>query len=151
MLNLIKSSAFRTALATWLSKQCDEEPDDQEMPSDGGTQGAEVLMPKLMGHGVEGPVVDPKPVSRPPAKWSQTRHGTLQCLKLMGLGAWPSGGRRIEMADGKHSPTRRRGTARRRPQAISKVNNRCWIRSDKCSGRNTTPQRHSVGLRGLGG
>ena len=58
---------------------------------------------------------------------NQTRHETPHCLRLTTLGAWPRGGFLTGMADGKHSPTMRRGTARRRPQAISKVNNRYWI------------------------
>lgn len=36
----LQSSEFRTALATWLSKQCDEEPDSEEMRSHDGARGS---------------------------------------------------------------------------------------------------------------
>ena len=77
----LQSSAFRTALATWLSKQCDEGLDDEEMQSGDAARGSRgphtrgdgstvVLAAAAAAKppGVERPVVDPKPASRPAAK-----------------------------------------------------------------------------------
>ncbi|PWI64538.1 hypothetical protein PCL_09551 [Purpureocillium lilacinum] len=75
------SSAFQTAFATWLSKQCDEAPDGEELQSDDGARGskgshadedgstvvvAEAAAAKAPG--IDRPVVDPKPDARPAAK-----------------------------------------------------------------------------------
>ncbi|PWI65252.1 hypothetical protein PCL_07302 [Purpureocillium lilacinum] len=154
----LQSSAFRTALLPLLLRQCDEAPDGEEMQSDDGARGsrgshanddgstvAVAAAAAAKSPGVDRPVVDPKPAARPPRKKlrnrprSQTRPETPQCLKLTGLGAWPRGGRRTGMVDGKHSPTRRRGTARRRPEGKSKVNSRHRVRCEKGSGKDSRP------------
>ncbi|KAK4072794.1 hypothetical protein Purlil1_13272 [Purpureocillium lilacinum] len=91
----LQSLAFRTALATWLLEQCDEERrlGDAIRRWRGAT---EVLMPKTMGRrllwwhlplrSLLGLNVLSSTRSLP---LSQTRHKTPQCLKLTGLGAWP--------------------------------------------------------------
>ncbi|KAJ6439190.1 hypothetical protein O9K51_08602 [Purpureocillium lavendulum] len=77
----LQSSAFRTALATWLPEQCGEEPDSKEMSSGDGARGSRDPHAKDDGStvvvaaaaaakspGVDRPVVDPKPAARPAAK-----------------------------------------------------------------------------------
>ncbi|KAK4076535.1 hypothetical protein Purlil1_12626 [Purpureocillium lilacinum] len=130
----LQSSAFRAALATWLSEQCGEEPDSKEMQSDDGAPGSKgshadddgssvvvAAAAAAKAPEVDSPVVGLKPAEKPAA--SEMRHETRrdppQFLFLIGLDAWPTGGR-TGMADGKRSPTRHRGTARRRrPQEKS--------------------------------
>ncbi|GJN86979.1 hypothetical protein PLIIFM63780_010561 [Purpureocillium lilacinum] len=85
----LQSSAFRTALATWLSEQCGEEPDSKEMRSDDGAPGSNgshadddgstvvvAAAAAAKAPEVDSPVVDPKPAAKPAAKPDATRNAT---------------------------------------------------------------------------
>ena len=85
----LQSSAFRTALATWLSEQCGEEADSKEMRSDGGAPGSNgshadddgstvvvAAAAAAKAPEVDTPVVDPKPAENSAAKSDATRDAT---------------------------------------------------------------------------
>ncbi|KAJ6436772.1 Maltose permease MAL31 [Purpureocillium lavendulum] len=133
----LQSSVFRSAFAAWLSEQCGGEPDGEEMPPDDGAWGSKsspadddgstvLVAPAAAATspGVDRPVVDPKPAARAAVKAAAKPNATRDAP--------------APQADG------HRGTARSRPQGKSEVNGRYWIRREKCSGGNTTPQRHGV-------
>ena len=107
----LQSSAFRTALPTWLSEQCGEEPDSKEMQSDDGAPGSKgshadddgstvvvAAAAAAKAPEVDSPVVDPKPAEKPAAKPDATRNATRDATRDA---PFPLLDRARRMADGR--------------------------------------------------
>ncbi|PWI64626.1 hypothetical protein PCL_09483 [Purpureocillium lilacinum] len=166
----LQSSAFRTALATWLSEQCGGELDSEDMqPGDGarGSRGphakddgstvvvAAAVAAKSLGD--NRPVVDPKPAARPAAKEAAKPtakpDATREAPEPQVDGPRCMADGRPPDRDGRRKTLTDKGAGERHEGARGKckVNGQHGARHEKRSGRNTTPQRHGVGLRGLVG
>ena len=77
----------------------------------------------------------------------ETRRETPHFLFLTGLDAWPTGGR-TGMADGKRSPTRHRGTARRRRPLEKKQRDRLVSREGQQRRPKTVTPQHQAASNG---